>query len=158
MLLSLAQAVDSSSLVHTMRDIAWIGAIINVMHLLALSVFAGALLIVDLRLMGTGLTQEPLADIATQARPWLAWAFWGLVLTGLVQLALQPVKEYYSPMFNFKMQVMLVAIIFTFVVRPRVTQMDEARLGRIWGKLVGVVSLALWAGVAIPARLIGLVG
>jgi Family of unknown function (DUF6644) len=158
MLLSLAQAVDANSLVHTMRDIAWIGAMINVMHLLALAIFAGAVVVVDLRFMGTGLTREPLSEIASQARPWLMAGFWGLVVTGLFQLALQPVKEYYSDMFNFKMKVMFVAIIFTFFVRPRLAQMDEARLGRIWGKLVGLASLTLWAGVAIPARLIGLVG
>jgi len=158
MLLSLAQTVDASNLVHTLRDIAWIGAMINVMHLLALAVFAGALVILDLRFMGTGLTREPLSEIASQARPWLVAGFWGLVVTGLFQLALQPVKEYYSDMFNFKMKVMLVAIIFTFVVRPRLARMDEARLGRVWGKLVGLASLTLWAGVAIPARLIGLVG
>ena len=158
MLLSLAQAVDASNLVHTLRDIAWIGAMINVMHLLALAVFAGALVIVDLRFMGTGLTREPLSEIASQARPWLAAGFWGLVVTGLFQLALQPVKEYYSDMFNFKMKVMLVAIIFTFVVRPRLARMDEARLGRVWGKLAGLASIVLWSGVAIPARLIGLVG
>ncbi len=157
MLLSLAQAVDGSSLVHTLRDIAIIGALVNVAHLLALSVFAGALLVVDLRFMGAALTREPLAEIATQARPFLVWAFWGLVVTGLFQLALQPVKEYYSDMFNFKMKVMLVAIIFTFVVRPRLAQADEARLG-FWGKLIGLASIALWSGVAIPARLIGLVG
>jgi hypothetical protein len=158
MLLSLAQAVDASNLVHTLRDIAWIGAMINVLHLLALAVFAGALVIVDVRFMGTGLTREPLSEIASQARPWLMAGFWGLVVTGLFQLALQPVKEYYSDMFNFKMQVMLVAIIFTFVVRPRLARMDEARLGRVWGKLAGLASIVLWSGVAIPARLIGLVG
>jgi len=158
MLLSLAQAVDASNLIHTLRDIAWIGAMINVMHLLALAMFAGALVILDLRFMGTGLTREPLSEIASQARPWLMAGFWGLVVTGLFQLALQPVKEYYSDMFNFKMKVMLVAIIFTFVIRPRLARMDEARLGRVWGKLVGLASLTLWAGVAIPARLIGLVG
>jgi hypothetical protein len=158
MLLSIAQAVDANSLVHTMRDIAWIGAMVNVMHLLALSVFAGAVVIVDLRLMGAGLTREPLREIAEQARPWLIAGFWGLVVTGLFQLALQPVKEYYSDMFNFKMKVMFVAIIFTFLIRPRLTRVDEARLGRVWGKLAGVASLVLWSGVAIPARLIGLVG
>src|ERR1700730_4783656 len=157
MLLSLAQAVDGSSLIHTLRDIAVIGALINVAHLLALSVFAGALVVVDLRFMGAGLTREPLAEIASQARPWLIGGFWALVVTGLVQLALQPIKEYYSDMFNFKMKVMLVAIIFTFFVRPRLARADEARL-RIWGKLVRLGSVSLWAGVAIPARLIGLVG
>src|SRR5713101_3065026 len=157
MLLSLAQKVDASAVVHTLRDIAIIGALVNVAHLLALSVFAGALLVVDLRFMGAGLTREPLADVASQARPWLLAGFWGLVVTGLIQLSLQPVKEYYSDMFNFKMKVMLVAIIFTFFVRPRLARADETRLG-IWGKLAGLASMALWAGVAIPARLIGLVG
>ena len=56
------------------------------------------------------------------------------------------------------MQIMLVAIIFTFVIRPKITHADEARLGPVWGKLAGLASLALWSGVAIPARLIGLVG
>ena len=157
MLLSLAQAVDASAFIHQMRDIAIIGALINVGHLLALAVFAGALVVVDLRFMGAGLTREPLGEIAVQARPWLMYGFWGLVVTGLGQLALQPIKEYYSDMFNFKMKVMLVAIIFTFFVRPRLAQVDESRL-RLWGKLVGLASMALWAGVAIPARLIGLVG
>jgi hypothetical protein len=157
MLLSLAQAVDGSSFIRTMREIAIIGAMVNVFHLLALAVFAGAVLVVDLRFMGAGLTREPLEDVAAQARPWLIAGFWALVVTGLFQLALQPVKEYYSDMFNFKMKVMVVAIIFTFVVRPRLARADETRLG-IWGKLVGLASLALWAGVAIPARLIGLVG
>jgi hypothetical protein len=158
MLLSLAQAVDASPFVHTMRDIAWIGAMINVMHLVALAVFVGALLVLDLRFMGAGLTREPLADVASQARPWLVGGFWALVVTGIPQLALQPVKEYYSDMFNLKMQIMLVAIIFTFVIRPRVARADEARLGRVWGKLMGLASIALWSGVAIPARLIGLIG
>src|ERR1700704_5703742 len=99
MLLSWAQAVDASALVKTMREIAIIGAMVNVFHLLALAVFFGALLVVDLRFMGTGLTREPLAEVAEQARPWLIGAFWALVLTGLIQLALQPVKEYYSDMF-----------------------------------------------------------
>ena len=157
MLLSLAQKIDASALVHTLREIAIIGALVNVAHLLALSVFAGALVVVDLRFMGAGLTREPLADVASQARPWLMGGFWALVVTGLIQLSTLTIKEYYSDMFNFKMKVMLVAIIFTFFVRPRLARADESRLG-IWGKLVGLVSMGLWAAVAIPARLIGLVG
>ena len=158
MLLRLATAVDNSPFIHQMRDIAVIGAMINVFHLVALSVFVGALLVLDLRFMGTGLTREPLSKVASQARPWLIGGFWALVLTGIPQLALQPVKEYYSDMFRLKMQIMAVAIIFTFVLRPRLARADEARLGRIWGKLIGLASIALWSGVAIPARLIGLIG
>jgi uncharacterized membrane protein len=60
-------------------------------------------------------------------------------------------------MFWLKMDVLLVAIIFTLTIRRKVTLADEARVGPFWGKVVGLVSITLWAGVAIPARLIGLI-
>ena len=149
--------VQYSAPLVAMRSSQWLFPVIATIHLMGLALIGGAVLVVDLRFMGTGLTREPLAEVAEQARPWLIGGFWALVVTGIMQLALQPVKEYYSEMFNFKMKVMVVAIIFTFIVRPRLARVDEARL-RLWGKLVGLASLALWAGVAIPARLIGLVG
>jgi hypothetical protein len=156
-MLPLAEWVGSLPLTETLREIAWYGAMINVMHLLALVVFAGAILIVDLRMMGSGITKEPLSKVAADARPWLIGGFVGLVFTGLLQLMLQPVKEYYSDLFWMKMEIMAVAIVYTFFIRPKIAQLDEARLQPIWGKLAGLFSLALWSGVAIPARLIGLV-
>ena len=66
-------------------------------------------------------------------------------------------KEFYSPFFWFKMETLLLAVIFTLTIRREVTRADEARVGPFWGKVVGLVSIALWSGVAIPARLIGLI-
>jgi hypothetical protein len=152
------QWMEALPLTESLREVPWFGAMINVMHLVSLVVFAGGLLIVDIRLMGGGLTKQPLAQVAREARPWLIGGFVGLVITGIPQLMLTAIKEYYAPLFWFKMEVMLVALIFTFVVRHNVTMADEARLGRVWGKVVGIVSIALWSAVAIPARLIGLVG
>ena len=125
------------------------------MHLLALVVFFGGLLIVDLRLMRTGMTNQPLAQVAREAQPWLFGGFLALVVTGIPQLMLQPIKEYYSDIFWIKMYILAAAIIFTLTVRQMATRADEGRLG-IWGPIIGLVSMALWAGVAIPARLIGL--
>jgi hypothetical protein len=156
-MLPLAQWVNSLALVESLREIAWYGAIINVMHLLALVVFFGALMVVDLRLMGSALTSQPAEQVANDARPWLRAGFAGLVFTGLLQLMLQPVKEYYSDLFWLKMEILLVAILFTTLVRPRIVRLDDARRGPILGKIVGLVSIALWSCVAIPARLIGLV-
>jgi uncharacterized protein DUF6644 len=156
-MLPLAEWVGSRPITETLREIAWYGAMINVMHLLALSVFAGAILIVDMRFMGAGLSKEPIPKVVRDARPWLIASFAGLVFTGLLQLWLQPVKEYYSDLFWLKMKFMLVAIVYTFFIRPRLAQVDEARL-KIWGKVLGLMSIVLWSGVAIPARLIGLVG
>lgn len=155
-MLPLAEWVGSLSITESLREIAWYGAMINVMHLIALVIFAGAVLIVDMRFMGGGISREPLPKVVRDARPWLIGGFSGLVFTGLLQLMLQPVKEYYSDLFWMKMEFMLVAIVYTFFIRPKLAEVDEARL-KVWGKVLGLMSIALWAGVAIPARLIGLV-
>ena len=54
------------------------------------------------------------------------------------------------------MVVMVVALIFTFTIRRRVTLAPEGQFGTGARKLVGALSILLWGSVAIPARLIGL--
>jgi len=51
---------------------------------------------------------------------------------------------------------LFLALIFTFTLRRWVTQADEARVGPVWGKVVGAVSITLWTTVTVGARLIGL--
>jgi hypothetical protein len=138
------------------RESIWFYAVDQALHLVALAMFAGAVLVVDLRLLGRGLREQPVAQVARDAQPWLIGAFLGLAVTGIPQVMSNAMKEYYSPYFWFKMEVLLMAIIFTLTLRRKVAAADEGRVGPFWTKVVGLVSIALWTGVAIPARLIGL--
>ena len=130
----------------------------QVIHLVDVAVFVGALAIVDMRLLGRGLTSRPLADIARDAQPWLIGGFIILLITGLPSLTSTALKQYYSPFFWWKAEAMLFGIIFTFTVRRRAILTDEAQLGPYWPKIVGLMSLGIWTSVAIGARLIGLMG
>jgi Family of unknown function (DUF6644) len=135
----------------------WQFALIQAIHLVFLAVFAGAILIVDLRLMGRTLLDRPVSQVARDAQPWLIGGFIGLVLTGVPQMMQNALREYFSVFFWIKMVFMVLALIFTFTLRRQVTQSD--RLGAavtFQTKAVGLVSIVLWAMVAIPARLIGL--
>jgi len=135
----------------------WIYPLVQAIHLLFLALFAGALLIVDLRLMGFGMREQPVARIARDARPWLIVGFLGLVVTGMPQLMQNAMREYFSDFFWLKMYFIPIALIFTFTVRQKVSFADESRFTPMVGKLVGLTSVLLWiGGVAIPARLIGL--
>ena len=136
-----------------LRTSDWLNPANNVLHLLSLVVFAGALLIVDLRLLGRGLTQEPLADVARNAQPWLIGGFVGLLVTGIPALTASAMMQYYNSTFWLKMDILLVGLLFTSTVRHKVARADEGRVGH-WAKVVGLVSIALWAGVAMSARLI----
>jgi hypothetical protein len=155
-LLPFFQWMENLSVSEFVRQSTYLSAVFNLAHLLSLVVFIGAVVVVDLRLMGTGMKDRPLAEVARYTRPWLMWSFFALFLTGIPQLTTYAMKQYYSPFFWFKMEVLIVAVIYTMTVRQRVTQANEARIGPVWGKLVALVSLALWIAVIVPARYIGL--
>jgi hypothetical protein len=156
MLLPFFQWMEAMPMSQAIARSSWLAAVFNLAHLLALVVFIGSVLIVDLRLLGTGMRGQPLARLARDARPWMIGSFWALLITGIPQLTTYAMKQYYSPFFWFKMEVLVVALIFAFTIRQRITQADEARVGPVWGKVVGFTSIALWTAVAVPARLIGL--
>jgi hypothetical protein len=156
MLLPFFQWMEAMPMSQAIARSSWLAAVFNLAHLLALVVFIGSVLIVDLRLLGTGMRGQPLARLARDARPWMIGSLWALLITGIPQLTTYAMKQYYSPFFWFKMEVLVVALIFAFTIRHRITQADEARVGPVWGKLVGFTSIALWTAVAVPARLIGL--
>ena len=115
--------------------------------------FIGALLVVDLRLLGSGMRRQPLSDVVRSAQPWLLGGFAGMFVTGSLQVLGTPMKAYYSDQFWLKMQLLVVAVIMTLLVRWLAAARDEAPA---WGKPVGLASILLWSFIAVQGRLIGL--
>jgi hypothetical protein len=138
------------------RESIWIYPIDQVIHLLCLTVLAGALLIVDLRLLGLGVTDRPLRQVAEDAARWQKIGLVGLVVTGIPQLMSNAVKELYSDYFWYKMITLVVALIFTFTIRQKMTLGAGDEDPGFAGKIVAVVSILLWGFVAVNGRLIGL--
>ena len=91
---SFGQAISTST---------WAFAVIESVHLLALSVIGGAVLIVDLRLLGFGLRRQSLAQVARDARPWFVGSLIVMLVTGIALFMSEPVKCYYSTPFWVKM-------------------------------------------------------
>ncbi len=156
MLLRVFEWMQASAFTTAVQNSWWAGAAFNVLHLLTLAVFAGALLLVDLRLLGAGLRQQPIARLAADARPWLIGGLLGLAITGAPQMVSLAVRNYYNFYFWVKMTVLAVAIIYTFTIRQRVVAADDSRISSLQDKLVGGLSIVLWTVVTATARMIGL--
>ena len=131
----------------------WMFPLIQAIHLVFLALFAGGMIIVDLRLLGYGMRSKTVAQVARDARPWMITGFLGLVATGLPQLMQNASREYFSEYFWYKMYLIAIGLIFILTVRRKMTQGTEATLA---SKVVGLISMAIWTGVTINARLIGL--
>ena len=152
MLLPFFEWCEATAIGQGIRESLWLFPVIESVHLLGLAMLGGAVLILDMRLLGLGLRGHPLAQLARDAQPWLVGSLAVMVVTGIPLFLSESIRCYYSPPFWWKMQFLAVAIVFTFTVRHKVARADETRVGRFWGKLVGLVSLALWLGVGFSGR------
>jgi hypothetical protein len=139
---------------EAVRESTWLFPVIEAFHLLGLGLTIGAVLIVDLRLLGFGLVRQPVAELAAAARPWLIGSLILMVATGTTLFLGEATKCYYSFPFWVKMTSLLLVILFTFTIRARVTRTDPAKRP-LSGSLTAVISLLLWFGVAWGGRWIG---
>ena len=138
------------------RDSIWQFAAIEAVHLLALAVIGGAVLIVDLRLLGWTLKRQPVRQIARDAEPFLLGSLFTMLLTGYLLMASLAASKYYvNYAFQLKMLFLLLAIVFTFTVRRWLIFKEDADINPVLAKIVAVVSVLLWSGVGIMGRGIG---
>ncbi len=154
MLESFFRWCESTLIGRAIADSVWAFPILEAVHLLGLCMLGGALLVVDLRLLGVGLTGQPVARLARYARPWLVASVIMMVLTGVPLFLSEAIKAYYNTSFWVKMCTLPVALTFTFAVRERVARREADDPG-VTGRIVGAVSLALWFTVAAAGRWIG---
>jgi hypothetical protein len=145
---------EASALGQLVRNSTWLFPVIESVHLLGLSLLGGALLIVDLRLLGAGVRRQPIAELEREARPWLVRSLLVMGATGVPLLLSEAIKCYYNPSFWVKITTLPIAILFTFTVRRRVAAAHGLETSAR-SLLVGVGSLGLWFTVAAAGRWIG---
>jgi hypothetical protein len=157
-MLSLFQWIERSALGTSVNESLYAFALIESVHLLALAVIGGAVLIVDMRLLGLGLKRLPVAQVARTAQPWLIGSLIAIIVTGFPLFASLAAGKYYgNEAFWYKMYFLAAATIFTFAVRQRIAMGDEARAASALGKLTAITSLVLWSGVGVMGRAIGFI-
>jgi hypothetical protein len=154
-LLTFFQWCEASGIGETIRKSSWLFPVIEAIHLLGLGVIGGAVLVVDLRLLGLGLKRQSTAQLTRDAQPWLVGSLILMIITGGLLFLSEAIKCYYHDAFWFKMSCLFLAIIFTFTIQRKVTMSDETRVSPVWSKVVAIVSVFLWAGVGIGGRWIG---
>jgi len=140
------------------RNSTWLFPVIEACHLLGLGLTAGAVLLVDFRLLGVGLIRQPVAQLAAVTQPWLLGSVTLMAASGIPLFMSESIKCYYSAAFWIKMTSLVLVLLLTFTIRRRVTQTalgaDRPGLGR----LTAAISLCLWFGVAWGGRWIGFGG
>ena len=114
MLYPFFQWCESTELSRIVRESVWMFPVTEAFHLVGLCLLGGALLIVDLRLLGLGLRlkDSSIARLDRQVRPWLLTSLAVMLGTGLLLFLSEAVKCYYSHAFWVKIVTIPLAMAF----------------------------------------------
>lgn len=148
--------LEHSWLGTAVNESKWAFAALEAGHLLSLAMLGGAVLLVDLRILGWGLKDEPIRKLARAAQPWLITGLVGMIVTGVPLLASLAESKYYgNEAFRLKMYFLAAALLFTFTIRQRFALRERPSMNALQAKMIAVTSVLLWSGVGIMGRGIG---
>src|SRR5271167_1199830 len=107
---------DSTTIGQAIRDSRFLFPIIESLHLFALTVLLGTVVVLNLRLLGAGLRRQPLALVARALAPLTSWSLLAMLITGALLFCSEALKCYDSPPFLVKMVTLFLAIVFHWTV------------------------------------------
>ena len=141
-----------------MRDSTYAFAIVEICHLLALAVFGGAILLVNLRFLGVAFKLQPISLGARELLPLTGGGVVAMFISGFLLFMGGSMRYYHNPAFRLKMILFVVALVFHFFLQVRASrQSSELSLNSNLLKLGSVVSLLLWFSIGLAGRAIGYV-
>ena len=120
-------AIAASSLSQGINGSLWMFAVIEVGHLLGIALFGGALLAVDLSVLGIGFRSTEIRSLEKQLRPWLWAGLWLIIGSGILMFIAEPEKCYFNLAFRFKMVALLLAALVLTTVRRGAFRRLDAR-------------------------------
>lgn len=146
---------DSTILGAWVRSGTWQFPMIETIHILALAMLYGCVVIISLRLMHVLMRGWTVSGITSEVTPYLNWSLAIILVSGTLLFLSEALKTLANPAFWTKVVLLFSAIIFHFTVVRPVTRSDEVSSAK--GFVVGLVSLVLWLGIGCAGRAIAFV-
>ncbi len=148
-------ALEQSGFAQAIRQSVWIYPAANVGHIVSLVCFAGALAVMDVRLLGGFAATEP-GPLLTRARGFALAGFLGMAITGFILFAAE--ASHLAMNWVFQLKALLIAAgliniaIYEFWAKRSVADLAPGVRMPARARVAGMLSLGLWIAVAACGR------
>jgi len=153
------KALEATGLATKIRDSLFIFPLLEATHVIGLALVFGTIAIIDLRLIGLASSQRSFKRMYSDILKWTWAAFVLTGLTGALMFITNATVYYHNFYFRTKMLLLVLAGInmgvFELTLGRRVDSWDKDPSAPPLGRVVGVLSIALWIAVIFMGRLIG---
>ena len=136
----------------------WVYPIVETSHVLAIVLFLGLTVMLDLRLLGWTLRTVPVSEIVQRVLPWAVPGGVIAVLSGMLAFLADPGRFATNLFFQVKAVALVLAmlnlLVFHLVIYSRIHEWDLLPKPPLAARLSAVFSLALWAVVVVTGRFV----
>jgi hypothetical protein len=140
-----------------LRESQYLMPWVFVAHVISMCMFAGTILMMDLRLLGVGNMQTPFSQVQRRLFPWQMFAMVVSSATGLALVWGNPLNYVTNIIFWVKMLAMgiagLNALAFHFITEYTLVDWDAGQTPPFGAKLAGALSKIHWVNVVVAGRL-----
>jgi hypothetical protein len=147
---------DETTLGQAIRGVTWAFPFIETVHILALTVLLGSILLIDFRLLGIAIPRIPAGKIAAELATYINWSLVIIIVSGVLLFLSEALKAYDNAAFRPKITLLVLAMIFHYTVHNKAAS-STSPSGPPWAKAAALISIALWFGVGTAGRAIGFV-
>ncbi len=156
----LLRALRQSPFAEAIRESSWIFPTVETVHVLAITLVVGMIMMRDLRLLQVSSRNLAVTRLSAEVLPWTWGAFGLAVVTGLVMFTTNAIKYAANFPFQAKMVLLLLAganmAVFHFLAYRTVHEWDESHARTpTAARVAGALSLLFWLGVVVFGRWIG---
>src|SRR5687768_13647137 len=141
-----------------LRESQYVMPWVFVLHVVSLAMFAGTILMMDLRLLGVGHMQTPFSQVQRRLFPWQMAGMMFAAITGFALVFGNPMNYVTNIIFWVKMLAIVLAglnaLAFHFITEYSLVDWDTGARPPFGAKLAGAISIVLWANVIVSGRLI----
>jgi hypothetical protein len=159
MLLSLALWIQATDFFTALRGSAYMYPIVLSIHMVAIAMFGGMILMTDMRLLGWAMRRYPVADVVDQFRVPKRYGFLIAATCGVLMLGCKAEEYYYNAFLRAKLVLLILvavhALVFRASVYEKAAEFDRTSRIPMEAKVAAALSLILWIGIACMGRGIG---
>ena len=146
--------LTNSALGNALNNYEWAFPIIQSLHFIGFALSIGTIAIVDFRLLGLGMRRQQASELAADLNRWTCAGIAIMLITGPLMFSTDAYAYHVNPSFQFKMVVLMIALLFHFTLHRRAVRPDVSPAA---AKLAGGMSLLLWTTVVFSGRFIAFI-
>ncbi|MGH9646190.1 MAG: DUF6644 family protein [Bryobacteraceae bacterium] len=136
----------------------WVIPTIQSVHIIGIAAVFGSVFMIYLRILGWAGMDQTLRQTTGRFGPWLTGGLWIMLITGILMVIGEPVRELVT--FSFWLKMLLVAVstaiatVFLLAVRRHDQQWEEVLVKRRSVQGLAMLTFLIWVCIIILGRLI----